>query len=539
MRVIVSRLRNLPSPARLAWCAAAAMAVLSVAAACAHLFVGMNSDTFLLTHQTQKMLEGGEPYVAFADLNPPLINLLYTLPVSLAMAFDWPMHVPLNLLALALVAASLAVSERILRHSQSSGSARAVVISALAVALLGISFINHVYADREHLMVVLVAPLLLLYSPLVQRKTVPLKWRVAAAAMAGVGFAIKFYFYVVYAAVLAFTVLCQRPLRMVVREIEHYVIAAVALAYLAVIFLFFPVYVSTIFPLVWETYRAFSISWERKVEILTIILKGYVLPGLAIVVLAPMRWNRTILYLLVLLLAAIASFWTSGGWAYTYYPFVALGWMLAIAVMQALFERYQALERRSHKLRQIMAMAVAASVIWQYGLYPIYTWIGIELKFQTLFGYSMKLHHLTNPSMKALMAHVDSHPRYLFLTETPRGLGLLKKGTKSVGRFDSLWMLAGIMAMKERNDASYAAFSEYVTTSVAEDIEKYAPDMVIINDSPYKPSLPGHFSLLDFFLANERFARAFENYILADRINMCTHLLEYQCAYQVYYRRAP
>lgn len=538
MRAIISRLRNLPDVSQLAWCWVTVSAVFSAAAAVVHLFIELSHDTYTLTYQTQKMLAGMEPYVDFSDTNPPLVHLLYAVPVALAQWSGWPVYPFLNGLALLAVIVALLLSDRLLRDSRSTRLTRAMVASTLAFALLVLSFIHQVFADREHLIMVLIAPWLLLYSPLVEREAVPRRWRIAAAALAGIGFALKPYAYVIYVAVVGFVVCFERPLRRVVCEVEHYIIAAVALLYFAVIFVFFHAYLSIILPLAWQTYDAYRWSLQTRSDVITLLLCSYVLFAAVLWKGAPGFWNRTISYLFVMLLGAMGAFLLSSGWYYTRYLFIAVGWVLTIAAAQRLSGVWSSFSVYRQLCLSVPLLAMVYGMGYHF-LLPTYRRVLWDSYSQIIYGFPSQARRLSKPTMDKFSAYLDTHPRYLLLTTNIFDTTLLKEGTarESVGRFNHLWMLPGII--RTQNPSSYLALHTEVAGYLAENLEKQRPDTVIIDVSPDRFRLPQDYDILQFFQSDEKFARAWAMYDWAGTIDDCKPLRQRYCAYTIYYRRAP
>jgi len=51
----------------------------------AHLQIGMDNDHLVLMEQAKKLLAGAVPYIDYTDVSPPLIHMIYMLPILLAM----------------------------------------------------------------------------------------------------------------------------------------------------------------------------------------------------------------------------------------------------------------------------------------------------------------------------------------------------------------------------------------------------------------------------------------------------------------------
>ena len=209
------------------WCTA----IIVIISVLLHLRIGLNNDTMTLMHQTYKMLAGGKPYVDFVDVNPPLIHYLFTIPLIFSQATGIKLYVALNLFATIIAALSLCVVAGVLRGGGTKKATRTLTISSLALALLSISFMHQLFADREWLLTTLITPLLVLYSPLVTRETVSKRWYVATVLMACIGFCLKPYALTLYAAALLYRPISGQPLHNIFHEKISYIIINIIINY--------------------------------------------------------------------------------------------------------------------------------------------------------------------------------------------------------------------------------------------------------------------------------------------------------------------
>lgn len=523
------------------------LAALAVAAVSvwAHMLIGLNNDHLTLTDQTRRMLAGQIPYVDYTDIGPPLIHLIYALPVTLAEHTGLPLYVALYGFTFAAIALALFTSERLLKYSGVVTLTRRTIIATLAIALLTVSFIHQVFADREHLMLVLATPWFILYSPWVRRESVPLFWRLPAAAMAAVGFVIKPYFYVFYIATIAFELYRKRSLSTfgaLLRQPEHYIVCGFALAYIAAIFIFFHTYITTIMPVGLETYGAISWAWDDKMSVIkNDLITGYALTGfLALLVVwlwVPGFYDTIITYVLFLMLASIGSYVLNGGWYYTQYPFMVLAFALMVATGGKLI---QACTYKNQRIALIVICALLAAGLYHYYADPIIDRAKSDIAVQRDRGHPLENPEIQVAAATKLDTHFTGHPRFIFLSTNFWSVNLRKTGTPrdNVGRFDYLWPLPGIVAMDNHPDKKKTQdwLTRYMGESVADDLNRHMPDMVIVDISPYQRALPTSYKILGFFNRNPQFVTAWRHYRLVDTINACNKDTEADCAYEVYYR---
>ncbi len=490
-------------------------------------------------HQTKKMLAGAVPYVDFIDTNPPLINLLFTLPIFLAHVTDMELYVALNIFAVLMGCLSLFVSAKLLAGKPK----RAAIISSLALALFSLSFLYQLFADREYLMVTLITPLLVLYSPLVTRNDIAPRWRTTAALMAGVGFCLKPYALPIYIAAMAYRLIISESPRAIWREAEHYLIIAIGVLYIAIVWIFFREYILSIVLLAGKTYDSLGWSWGFKQDvIIKQLIGGYgALPIslcalLAIII--PAFYKRTLSYLLFLMAGAIGSYALSAGWYYTQYPFIVVAFLLTITAGASLLEACQLIPNALRKILAISSVLIGITmVMWSVTIAPIKTQLEWDLALMRDTGRPMFATNMSPAALTKIEPHLNAHPRFLFLSFGVWSPNLLDAAGKreSVGRFDYLWPLPGIT--QRENTPSYEALVKWFTEGIADDIARKKPEIVICDISPEMYFLPPAYKILKLLRANDQFAKAWENYILTDTVNECSDTTRQNCAYQIYYRK--
>ncbi len=511
-----------------------------------HMRIGLNNDHLVLMDEVRKLLSGGIPYVDYTEVSPPLIHLLYIVPYLIAKLTDIPLYITLYSCTYAAIALSLFLCWKILRYSTISLNSCIIASSAIAVALIGVSFVHQVFADRDHLVMVMAAPWFILYSPRVKREYVPKDLRMITAALAAVAFAIKPYFYVFYMVTVA-SALIRTPVRVLLREREQHIIWGFALAYVALIFLCFQQYPFTILPAGLKTYAA--IGWDRSAKWDAVeheLLRKYALLPLAatmtILCTFPQFLNLTIAYLYGLLLAALVSYVLNYGWYYTQYPFIGIALVLGVVSTATVLQAFALIS--SSIIRWFCRGVVLCGAIAQ--LYLFY-WLPIAARatedsmLWRTRGHTLVTFEMPPAAAERISKHLDLHPRFMFFTVDLWSVNLLKDGTprENVGRFDILWPLPGILKLREKDDeqGSYDTLSEWLIDSVSSDIERHKPDLIINDVSPTKRVLPWKYNMLNFFNTSQRFIDAMEGYELVDRFDYCQQSIAMACSFDVYYRK--
>lgn len=230
-----------------------------IAGAGAYLFYGaqlLNHDSSWYLVATRKWLDGATLYRDVMEINPPLAFFLTAPALWLAdlLALDPTRAFQLYVILLA-VGSLLAMQVLLARTSDLSTTARAAVLAACAVSQLVLPMGD--FGQREHLMIILALPYvaLLALAPLGLR--VGLVATMAIALAAAVGLALKPHF---LAAPLLLSLVCAWQARRL-RPLFHpanLIIGGFCLAYLALIWVAFPLYFTTMLPLGALVYWAFG-----------------------------------------------------------------------------------------------------------------------------------------------------------------------------------------------------------------------------------------------------------------------------------------
>jgi hypothetical protein len=201
---------------------------------------GMMADVGWLAHCDERWLDGAVPYRDFIEINPPASLLLYLPAVAAARAVGLRSELCIAAFGFLAAGAALALSFAALRR----------VLPGVAIAAVTALFVlpGETFCERDHLAAVFGVPLLALTLARVQGKRAPLWLALAAGVGAGMMAAIKPPYALVGVA-LALYLISRIGWRVVSRAPEYYAAAAVGLAYVAGVGLFFPTYVTDAMPL--------------------------------------------------------------------------------------------------------------------------------------------------------------------------------------------------------------------------------------------------------------------------------------------------
>jgi len=167
------------------------------------------ADTGFLLDEAARVLDGARLYVDLVDMNPPLIVLLNMAAVLFARALGIPGILTYRLGFTALLLAALLLAAWLLRRLFPAEVAlrRSIV---LLVAFVLFNLPGQDFGEREHLLLALVLPYLLLAAARALRGDVPAPAALLIGALAAVGFALKPPFALLWLAIESYIRLTGR-----------------------------------------------------------------------------------------------------------------------------------------------------------------------------------------------------------------------------------------------------------------------------------------------------------------------------------------
>ena len=149
---------------------------------------GANGDSAWILHAAQRMLSGERLYIDLIEMNPPLVFWAH-LPVAwLAEVLGWAPWTALVAAVLATCALAGALLNAIMRRA--GLTARARIALAAAFSLTALVLPVGWFAQREHLMLVMTWPLLVLTMARLDGRAVPFWIAAVAGTLAGLGLAL-------------------------------------------------------------------------------------------------------------------------------------------------------------------------------------------------------------------------------------------------------------------------------------------------------------------------------------------------------------
>lgn len=300
------------------WPAAFFVALMSVAALLWQASVPTNSDVSWLIDLADRVLSGDRLYVDLIESNPPVAVFIYMPAVLVGRATGLSAEFSEVLLVVMASLASLAAGAFVLaRCGLNAGLSRFVVAGAFALLIMP----RYAFAEREHVALILMLPMILLLFARQQAVTMPLVFALAVGLAGGLGAAIKPHFALLVLLPALRAVLLQRSLRPILCAPELFVAAAVTIGFALLTLIAFPAYLADIVPMEAETYLwvRLPVYLDPKMQILAVAtLAGFLILGRD-------RLGDLLRLLLMSAAGAIVIFVIQGkGWSYQLYPALAL-----------------------------------------------------------------------------------------------------------------------------------------------------------------------------------------------------------------------
>ena len=291
----------------------------------------LNHDAAWWLYIAGEMVRGRELYDALIEINPPLMGYVSMIPVLLSrvahLRIEWVFEACVLGVGIIVIVASA-----ILTADIRSRGFRYALVSAELLALVGAPGVD--FGQREHLMLMLVTP----YVLVVWRRVIGYRVSSRAAVLAGLaaafGFCLKPHFVLIWLAIEGWWLFRVRPRDSATyRRPELWLVVGLGLGYIAYVIIRYPSYIR----LVWEA-RQLYVDFGR--EPLLVLLSAPLVVPLGLATLTLTRGEDSVselarIWLVVGVSAFAAMLFGGKGWTYHEYPVLASVIILAILLILA------------------------------------------------------------------------------------------------------------------------------------------------------------------------------------------------------------
>lgn len=476
------------------------------------------SDTAFLLYAAERVLDGARLYVDVVEINPPLIVALNLPAVLLARALGVSDILVYRALVTTTLLGALAFADWSLRWilGPSGDTFRRRLVLVLAFALF--LAVGDSFGQREHLLVALLLPYLLLTAGRMDGRPAPVAPALAAGALAGVGLALKPHFLLVWAAVEGYAAWRLRARRL---SYESLGAAAFLAAYVIGVALLTPQYFRIV-RLLGPAYAGFG-----RYPFLYVLVTA---PGTPVCCLAVLAWaalrreakHRGLWT--VLLVAVVASFVAGAaqlkGWGYHFYP--SRVFALALLGLTVLDVRRPLLRPVQRVYAAVAFAALGVSLL---------SAVGMDIG---RVGHRDAAGRTERAQLDELTAAVRRHmppggSLYVFSYTIESGFPLVNyTGVRWASRFPHLWIIEAVYQdelhrpgpLRFHSREEMGAAERYLNDAVSADLARYRPDvlMVLRHARDIPENAQRRVDYIGYFSRDPRIAEALRQYRLAEEV---------------------
>jgi hypothetical protein len=475
------------------------------------------SDTGFLLYVAGRVLDGARLYVDIIEINPPLIVGL-NLPVVLASrALGVPDILVYQLAVAALLLACIGLTGRVLGYLFPAGDARPRRWILLLITLVLFLLSGAYFGEREHLVLALVSPYLVLVAVRAVKQWLP-GWDAAAVGvLAGLGFALKPHFLLLFAAVEGYLLVRRRGTAGAARP-ETLAACGVLLAYGVAVLLVTPSYVSMV-RLLGGTYLEFLYD-----PFLRLLVTG---PGVILSWFAVLAWIALSKHLRspalgeVLVVAVVGALLAGAaqqkGFPYHFYP----SWALALVLLGVLVaDAWNGMRGAAERLYHVLAGAVLATAVILAVVQG-----SLLLAGRARPGGEPEL----APLSRLVRDKANGQPIFVMSYHIGSAFPLINYGGAVLGsRFHHFWILAAdyLDRMKSPEPLRYrppgemSASERYLNEAVLADLQQYRPRLLIVLRNARDDPRNGYrrFDYIRYFERDPRFATILNQYQELDTV---------------------
>lgn len=458
-------------------------------------------------HSVAAYFEGGRLYQdVFFEVNPPLAFYLTVPPVYFARLTGLSPADAFVAYVFGLIALSLFLARRLLPVDSRRLLGRGLLLAAM-LALVIVP--ENGFGQREHLMLVLALPYLLLVAGRASGAKYGRLMAVAIGVLAALGFGLKPHFLLVPTALELYLLLRRKRLGGLFRS-ETLAMAAVLLLYGGAILLFTPDYVTRVVPYALEVYNnayrnsLMFLLWRQETFLVVLI------PVLHLAVRSRVAAKEFGDVFGIAALCFYAVYLVQmKGWSYHLYPTsaclaLAAGAMLLGALVSAPAALPVAVEKRPAFNAVLTAAIVLALLVGP----PL--WRG---------GYRNAYTELMAPIVRE---HAAGSAIFILTTNVYAGFPLVNyAGVGWSSRFPALWLLPGLERARRAPAGPIPAdrrilldqIEDFLIDAVVSDLRKRPPAVVIVDMREDKAYFRGlRFDYLAYFTKDPRFAEIWSRY---------------------------
>ncbi len=470
----------------------------------AHLAQVINVDIAYLTLSAERLLAGEAMSEAYYDTNPPLSIILQIPAVILVKLTHLPLYHAVSAYILLLLALSTTATYLLLQKiTRLSNEQKLLIVSASLVTNIVAS--GYDFGQKDHILAMALLPLTLLQILITQRINVhpALKWLTLLAG--SVLILLKPHYGIIPAAIFLHRAYTQKRLT-IFKDHDFLCLTLMAIAYIASIYIFFPDFISVIFPDI-ITFYAADISGDIVTTGALTALLPLVCSIISLLIFKDLP--KLIPSIFILSAFCFIPFIMQGkGWIYHLLPaiiFFACG-------LSVLFERIMRailMDIKSDKVKKTASFAITFIAILSLAIYG-----GIAEKIKPTHNEFRGL-ELTNIIEECAIDNKGNCPFLILhdMINISQELSIYT-GQPHASRFPVMWFTPYLIN-KENNLTSddLKIYTDKYTNMIAQDFYKYSPEIIFVAHFPLPNENETIFNYRDYLLKNNpEFKNIWNNY---------------------------
>lgn len=469
----------------------------------------LNEDVSSLLYYTKQFINGGKYVSSILETNPPMIFFIYAPVCMFAKMAGLKLAFVLRMYIILLASISIILCSGLIKKifDKNDYSLQLYLLISLLFMFLLLPLTE--FGQREHIMLILIMPYVLTSVLVLQNKSIHPVIAVLVGIMAGFGFGLKPYFLFTLILIELYIMVYKRNVLSWARN-ETLICACMLVFYLAYVFYFEPAYINVMLPLLSQFYyMSIEQSWLNIFTNSTVIFCFFVL-GLAILFYRKQVYRELTAVLLLTLMGLIFAFIvTRAAWWYHVLPAFSISCLLITMMIYQYFSPKAQGGMLSH--RQLALMMLAGFVVPFILIFQVTRYAIVKNETRTS---SVLTHYLAQSNAKSI---------YCFSSKTNGNCFPLAYVTHKefVGRFPYFWWLLGLMKLEYNGQLTQPVIDSktYLLDAVADDLNKYRPDLILINKEEQQ-ALHRDFNMVTYFSKNEKFKQAWMAYHNAGNVGI-------------------
>ena len=487
--------------------------VVTIGAAALIAMAPVNTDSGWYLIGARRLLAGERLYVDLADVNPPLIFWLLTLPAwfgqVIVSASDARLIGGFAAIVL-LVAVGLAL--QVMRVTPvTPRSLQIVIVVGLLISALPLYAFQA--GQREQLATFLLLPYLVLAARTVAGFQASVRLRTVVGLAAGIGIALKPFFLVPWLTV-ELTVAVAGSIRSAFR-VESVVVAAVQALYVGIILLVVPEYISDVVPLARATYHAYGGDWRTLLPLsstyglVMVAILGSAMPFLLPGPHAPFA---------AVFGAATAGFVVSyvaqsKGFTYHLMPAQVYSALTCFAICQGVVRAARGFRKQQLWMQLNLLVLGGYLLTTAYQVVPFARTMALNVRQSIVSPYGEP----TERMVKVVEEHAVGEPFYMLSTSTWPSFPVVNLArARWPYHYNCLWPIPALYSdgeIRYRPPAEQSSLERHFFDTVVHDLLAHPPRVLAIDRRKDMQAMRGrHIDYVTYFSASPEFQALFGRY---------------------------